>query len=336
MKYRVCMNLKPVVLALLIVVLNSFPILQTKICYGVSHSSTITDNLYSSVVVITEKKLKTSIWDTLIFATALAVQSPIVPAPYHTEKALGTGFQTKWGVVTNSHVMDDRTKAVLTTFHRSHYSIKKINRSKDKYIPIPKLIQTATKEATVYDWGDLDIDMALIDVKIPGAFPLPLAREVKIDEPVITLGHPESRKFTPAIGKVTRIYKYGETKYIELFIKSAKGSSGSPVMNMKGEVVGILFAGVPGLDVAEAVHVEELRKAIGLPNYNVPKNNYSPEKDQQKVLRDSPITVFATNSSNVFHKRDCSKLYASEGLIKFDTQKKASKAGCLPCNYCRP
>ena len=52
--------------------------------------------------------------------------------------------------------------------------------------------------------------------------------------------------------------------------------------------------------------------------------------------KDGPTTVFATNFSSVFHKPDCSKLNASEGLIKFDTPQKASEAGCLPCNYCKP
>jgi tetratricopeptide (TPR) repeat protein len=52
--------------------------------------------------------------------------------------------------------------------------------------------------------------------------------------------------------------------------------------------------------------------------------------------KDSPTTVFATNASNVFHKRDCSRLNVSEGLKEFDTPRKAGKAGCLPCNYCKP
>jgi len=330
--------LKPVILALLIIVLSSFPTLQTKICHSGNPLPTITDNFYSSVVVITEKKLKIGVLDALITAAALYAKSPIVPMPYRKKKALGTGFQTKWGVVTNSHVMEDKTKAVLTTFRSSRYRIKKINRSKSKHIPIPKVIQTKTKEATVYDWGDMDIDMALIAVKIPGAFSLPLAKEVKIDEQVITLGHPEGKKFTPATGRVTRIYKRGGTKYIELFIKHAQGSSGSPVMNMKGEVVGILFGGSPGLDVADAVHVEALRKAIGLSNSNVPKNNSSPtiKPGNEAVMKPWSGVVYATEYSHLLHKPDCSKLNTSDGLIKFDTPQKASKAGYLPCNYCIP
>lgn len=243
--------LKPVILTLLITVLSSFPTLQTKICHSDNLSSTIADNLYSSVVLITHKKIKTSIWDALRFAAFVAGQVAGTGSfgvgsavPVHTEKNIGTGFQTKWGVVTNSHVMDDKTKAVLTTFYRSHYHIKKINRikCKDKHIPMhnAKLIQTTSKEATIYDWGGMGIDLALIQVKIPGAFSLPLAKEVKIDEQVVSLGHPKSKKFTPAIGRVNRIFNSGKAKHIELIIKNAPGSSGSPVLNMKGEVVGII------------------------------------------------------------------------------------------------
>jgi hypothetical protein len=54
---------------------------------------------------------------------------------------------------------------------------------------------------------------------------------------------------------------------------------------------------------------------------------------------DSPsnkYAFFATKLSNVYHKPNCSMLVASNGLIRFDTPQKACKAGCLPCNYCKP
>lgn len=80
-------------------------------------------------------------------------------------------------------------------------------------------------------------------------------------------------------------------------------------------------------------------------DYSTEEYIEQPEHETQEAIKtysienqekDNPTTVFATNSSNVFHKRDCSKLNASDGLIKFDTPQKASKAGCLPCNYCKP
>ncbi len=341
--------LKPVILVLLIAVSSSFPTLQTNVCYGAKPTKEIVDNLYSSVVLITDKKLKTSGWDALRFAAFVAGKvagtgsfglGSVIPA--HTVKNIGTGFQTKWGVVTNSHVMDDKTKAVLTTFHRSHYRIKKINRvmCTKQHVSLnnPKIIQTRSKGDTIYDWGDMDIDMALIHVKVPGAFSLPLAKEVKIEEQVVTLGHPNAKKFTPAIGRVNRIFHSGKTKYIELIINGAPGSSGSPVLNMKGEVVGIIEAQFVESRDMVAVHVEELREAIGLPNYNVPKNNYSPtiKPWSEEVIKPWSGVVYSTEYSHLFHRPDCSKLDTSEGLVVYDTPQKASKAGLMPCNYCKP
>ena len=333
--------LKPVILALLITVLSSFSTLQTKICYSDNLSSTIVDNLYSSVVLITHKKLKTSVWEAFRFAAFVAGQVAGTGSfgvgsykPVHTETHIGTGFQTKWGVITNSHVLDDKTKAVLTTFHKSNYRIKKINRIKGKDIHAPlfeaKMIQTTTKEAIAYDWGNTGIDLALIRVKIPGTFVLPLAKEVKEGDKVFTLGHPKGKQFTPAIGSINRIYKRGGTKYMELFIENAPGSSGSPVLNMKGEVVGIIWGGFNELD-AEAVHVEELREILGLPIYNVPEKKYLP------AIEPWSGAVYSTGYSRLFHQPDCNELISKDGdLIEFPSKEDAIKNGGRQCPECNP
>jgi hypothetical protein len=334
-------HLKPVILFLLITVLSPFPLSNINICYGDKPSSDRVDNLYSSTLLITHKKLKTSVWDALRFSAFVAghvagtgsfgVGSSV---PVHTEKTIGTGFQTKWGVITNSHVMDDKIKAVLTTFYKSNYRIKKINRikCKDKHVPLyeAKMIQTTTKKATTYDWGDLGIDLALIRVKIPGAFVLPLAKTVKNGEKVFTLGHPEGKQFTPAIGSINRIYKRGGVKYMELFIENAPGSSGSPVLNMKGEVVGIIWGGFSELD-AEAVHVEELREILGLPIYDVPEMKYLP------AIESWSGAVYSTGYSRLFHHPDCNELISKDGdLITFLSREDAVGNGGKPCPECNP
>ena len=334
--------LKPYILTLLIAFLSSFPTLRTNVCYGDKPSSEIVDNVYSSVVLITHKKIKVSVWDALRFVAFVAgkvagtgsygVGSYI---PGHIEKGGGTGFQTKWGVVTNSHVMDDKPKAVLSTFHRRNYRIKKINRikCKDQHTPMyeAKIIQKTSKEATVYDWGDIGIDLALICVKMPMAVELPLAKRVKTGEKVFTLGHPKWKKFTPAIGSINRIYKRGATKYIELFIKNAPGSSGSPVLNMNGEVVGIIWGGFKELEAAEAVHVEELREAFGLPIYDMPKKIYSP------TIYPWSGVVYSTEYSRLFHRPDCNELSLDSGdLIIFPSKEDAIRDGGKPCPECNP
>ncbi len=350
---------------LLIVFLGLFTAPQIKICHSANSSSTVADNLYSSSVLITQKKLKVPILELLASTAFLSAMStaqgaPTLPSNFNVSssdpigsfrpiKKIGTGFQTNWGVVTASHVMESKAKAVLTTFHKGHYSIKKMNMIKrnDKHIPTlkkrvyqdAKLLQNTTKEVVVYDWGDMHLDMALIYVKIPGVVPVPLAKEVKIGEPVVTLGrHPENRKITYSKrSNIIRIYSRRGIKHIQLSFKSVGGMSGSPVLNMKGEVVGIIRAYMRDSKTSEAVHVEELRNAIGLSSYDVSKNKYSLDKYKIKVQRNSlSSVVFTTSASNIFHMKGCSALNASEGLIKFDTPQEASKAGGLPCNYCNP
>jgi len=319
-----------------------FHIPHTNICYSANPPSTTVSNVYSSVVLISHKKIKTSVWDALRFSAFVAGQVTGTGSfgvgsltPVHTEKSIGTGFQTKWGVVTNSHVIENRSKAVLTTFHKSTYRLKNMDRvtRKDKHVPLnnAKIIQATTKNATVYDWGDMGIDLALIHVKIPGAFILPLAKEVKEGEKVFTLGHPEERKFTPAIGSINRIYKRDGIKYIELFIKNAPGSSGSPVLNMKGEVVGIIRGGFQELDAAEAVHVEELREILGLSINDMSGNKYSSAQEPWSG------EVYSTSYSRLFHRPDCNELIISpDDLIELPSKEDAKTNGGVACPKCNP
>ena len=55
-----------------------------------------------------------------------------------------------------------------------------------------------------------------------------------------------------------------------------------------------------------------------------------------KILEDYTGTVLASKSNNLFHRPNCAKLEASEGLTRFSTPQKAGEAGYLPCNYCKP
>ena len=319
-----------------------FHIPYTNICYSANPPSTIVNNVYSSVVLISHKKIKTSVWDALRFTAFVAGQVAGTGSfgvgsltPVHSEKSIGTGFQTRWGVVTNSHVIENKSKAVLTTFHKSTYRLKNMDRvaRKDKHVPLndAKIIQTTTKDATAYDWGGMGIDLALIQVKIPGTFILPLAKNVEADEKVFTLGHPEERKFTPAIGSINRIYKRDGIKHIELFIKNAPGSSGSPVLNMKGEVVGIIRGGFKELDAAEAVHVEELREILGLPINDMSGNKYLPAPEPWSGA------VYSTSYSQLFHRPDCNELIiSSDDLIELSSKEDAKASGGVACPKCNP
>ncbi|MGR3173687.1 MAG: hypothetical protein ACUZ8N_03725 [Candidatus Scalindua sp.] len=69
---------------------------------------------------------------------------------------------------------------------------------------------------------------------------------------------------------------------------------------------------------------------------NVTHSNLSVNPSNTIVSSSNKHAFFTTKLSNVYHKPNCSRLVASDGLVRFDTQQKACKAGCLPCNYCKP
>ncbi len=337
-------HLKSVILTLLIAFFILFPILQTSKGYRSEPSSGLVDNVYSSVILISRTKLKTSVWEALSFAAFVAGTVTGTGSygmgsyvPGHAEKSIGTGFQTEWGIVTNSHVMNIMPTAVLTSFHGSNYRIKKINRIKfnDKHNPIsihsPKIMNAISKETNLYDWGNIGIDLALIHVQVPGAYPLPLATDVIIGEEVFTLGHPNAKQFTPAIGKINRVIYLGGTKYLELFIESAPGASGSPILNMKGEVVGIMKGRFKEFGAGVAVHVDELRKVIGLPPNN------KTDKEQRITKEPWSGSVYSTEYSRLFHRPDCKELSSNtDDLIIFASKENAMRDGGASCPECDP
>jgi hypothetical protein len=118
---------------------------------------------------------------------------------------------------------------------------------------------------------------------------------------------------------------------MELFIKIAPGSSGSPIMNMRGEVVGIIWGGYKDLEAAEAVHVEELREILGLPISNM--------SESKNILAPGlwSGTVYSTSNSRLFHRPDCNQLIISpDDLIEFPSNDNAVTNGGVACHECNP
>ena len=88
-----------------------------------------------------------------------------------------------------------------------------------------------------------EADIAVLRVKGEGFQPLPLAKEVSVGEPVHVISHPDGRYFTYTAGRVSRLYKRGRgrpTTWMAITADYAKGSSGGPVFNDRGEVIGMV------------------------------------------------------------------------------------------------
>jgi hypothetical protein len=127
--------------------------------------------------------------------------------------------------------------------------------------------------------ADRELDLALVRTTEGSGFtalPLGTIEDVQELTDVIAFGFPFGkslaldRKEYPAIsvntGQVTSLRrKGGELTRVQLDVALNPGNSGGPVVNARGQVVGIVVAGVPGARVNFAIPVSHLNRFLDTP-----------------------------------------------------------------------
>lgn len=89
-------------------------------------------------------------------------------------------------------------------------------------------------------------DIAVLRAEGSGYVPLPLQREVSPGDRVRVISHPDSRFYAQTEGIVSRFYVHGNPSmpkravFMAITADFARGSSGAPVFNDAGEVVGMV------------------------------------------------------------------------------------------------
>lgn len=134
----------------------------------------------------------------------------------------GSGFvvSSDGMIVTNYHVMDGAVSAIVEINGVTYDDVQ---------------VLAANEE-----W-----DLALLKVNTTDLQPLPLAStidDVRLGEQVIAMGNPEGLKKTVSDGIISTVYRRLEGfnyDHIQTTAPISKGSSGGPLMNMRGEVIGV-------------------------------------------------------------------------------------------------
>jgi S1-C subfamily serine protease len=142
----------------------------------------------------------------------------------------GTGFFISSGgrIATNYHVIDDAQSIVARTYDGKRIRVEAV---------------VATDEGN---------DLAILRAE-PGAYvPLPLGESSSVEsgERVVVLGNPLGLDFTLSEGIVSAVRAAGELKdrgldvpHVQISAPISFGSSGSPVLNLSGQVIGIVASG---------------------------------------------------------------------------------------------
>jgi serine protease Do len=109
---------------------------------------------------------------------------------------------------------------------------------------------------------DTRTDLALLKIEATGLPPLPLGDSDKLEvgELVLAIGNPFGLEFSVSLGIVSRKGRAlgsagGFDEYIQTDASVNPGNSGGPLINMRGEVIGINTAVIPNRRVAFAIPV---------------------------------------------------------------------------------
>jgi S1-C subfamily serine protease len=168
------------------------------------------------------------------------------------QEGSGSGFFVGDGlIVTNDHVMRDAESASVTTYDEKRFD-----------------------EVTVLA-GSRDHDLALIAVKGARAPALPLLPtdgEVRVGSGAIAIGSPLGLDFSLTDGIVSAKRKLEGTDFLQMQTPIGPGSSGGPLLNRRGELIGVNTAGMTaGMNLAVHVrHVHALLEAPRTPRALVP------------------------------------------------------------------
>src|SRR6266498_2017124 len=103
-----------------------------------------------------------------------------------------------------------------------------------------------------------------IDAVTP-ALPIGKSEELEVATPVVSIGYPLDLPKTPSFGMVAgfdRKYlgRYFSTTHVRLNLPTQRGEAGAPLLNMKGEVVGILVSSLENNSSCYAVPIEAAEK----------------------------------------------------------------------------
>ena len=116
-------------------------------------------------------------------------------------------------------------------------------------------------------------DLALLRVAAPGTRPLPLGsdQEAAIGDPVYVMGNPLGMNGTFSDGMVSAKRRIGDRAMLQITAPISPGSSGGPVLNAAGEVIGVVALSVSrGQNLNLAVTVADLRALISADGVALP------------------------------------------------------------------
>jgi len=117
--------------------------------------------------------------------------------------------------------------------------------------------------------ADIRSGTAVLKIEAPTpALPIGKSEELQVATPVVAVGYPFDLPETPNFGMVAgfdRKYlgRYFSTTHLRVNLPTQRGEAGAPLLNMRGEVVGIVVSSLENNSACYAVPIEAAEKIRG-------------------------------------------------------------------------
>ena len=206
---------------------------------------------------------------TVVISEARSLYSSTIDKP----KVLGTGvvIDSDGYILTSEHVVKGYTSLNVITFEGKRYASKVVFSSQDMDLALIQL----TEE----------------NVKLPSirfAFP----NDLLLAEPVLAIGNPYGLTFSISDGILSSTGRSLKAKNQKVFngllqtsIKVNPGNSGGPLINMNGEMIGLMMASqTESQGIGFAIPVSKIEKVIN--------SWFSPERQSHSELGFDVISIF--------------------------------------------
>ena len=214
--------------------------------------------------------------------------------------SLGTGFfiSTEGDIASNHHVLEGSAKAIIKTMDgRKSEVLEIIN-------------------------NDPELDLLIAKTSLKNTSPLPLGDSdtITVGEEIIAIGNPAGLEGTVSNGIVSGVRKVNGFKFIQITAPISPGSSGGPVFNSTGKVIGIATAFLDigqNLNFAMPVNYLKSLKPSSIKLSSLPKMTPKPgtmEKDNSLVQTfDIRPRIFEPGA---FYTPNCCDLTSVDFAIK--------------------
>jgi len=183
--------------------------------------------------------------------------------------------------------------------------------------------------------ADLRSGIAILKIELATpSLPLGKSQQIEVATPVITIGYPLDLPETPSFGMMAGfdrkfLDRYFCTTHLRVNLPTQRGEAGAPLLNFRGEVIGILVAQIDSgsacyalpIDAAEKIRNDFIRFGearhgwIGIEVTQTENATEGSRAEMKEIMKDTPAFGSGVKSGDILLQVGNTKVHEPEDVI---------------------